>query len=213
MVRRGQFLERAVIIPGEPTLEGLYHRGTGGGGILIVPPHPERGGSMEGPIVAELAWALTRAGHPTLRFNYRGVGASQGGFDAEAVAFDVERAAEHLSESLDPAARALPLGFVGLGWGGRFARPLVEAGRVDTVVWVMPDDPQGLARLAGLTVEVIAVMPQETERATIDAVKAQTDALKHGRWSIVAGADGAFRRGLVDLGKGVVTAFSALAHP
>src|SRR5438045_9499120 len=33
---------------------------------------------MTVPVIAELAWAITRAGHPTLRFDYRGVGASQG---------------------------------------------------------------------------------------------------------------------------------------
>ncbi|HEX9602795.1 MAG TPA: alpha/beta hydrolase, partial [Myxococcales bacterium] len=44
----------------------------------IASPHPALGGSMTVPTVAELAWALTRAGFPTLRFDYRGVGASQG---------------------------------------------------------------------------------------------------------------------------------------
>ncbi len=33
---------------------------------------------MDHVVGAELAWAVSHAGHPTLRFNYRGVGGSQG---------------------------------------------------------------------------------------------------------------------------------------
>ena len=33
---------------------------------------------MDHVVCAELAWAAARAGHPVLRFNFRGVGASQG---------------------------------------------------------------------------------------------------------------------------------------
>jgi hypothetical protein len=33
---------------------------------------------MDHVVAAELAWAATQAGHPSLRFNFRGVGASQG---------------------------------------------------------------------------------------------------------------------------------------
>ena len=33
---------------------------------------------MDHVVAAEVAWAAATAGHPTLRFNFRGVGASQG---------------------------------------------------------------------------------------------------------------------------------------
>ena len=33
---------------------------------------------MDHVVLAEIAWATTMAGHPTLRFNFRGVGGSQG---------------------------------------------------------------------------------------------------------------------------------------
>ena len=33
---------------------------------------------MDHVVAAELVWAAARAQHPTLRFNFRGVGASQG---------------------------------------------------------------------------------------------------------------------------------------
>src|SRR2546427_4386216 len=75
MVLSGQYLERSVVV-GE--LDALYHRGTREPPCVIAAPHPALGGSMLSPVVAELAWALTRAGHPTMRFDYRGVGASRG---------------------------------------------------------------------------------------------------------------------------------------
>src|SRR5207253_7708684 len=75
MVLPGQYLERSVVV-GE--LDALYHRGKREPPCVLASPHPALGGSMIAPVIAELAWALTRAGHPTLRFDYRGIGASRG---------------------------------------------------------------------------------------------------------------------------------------
>src|SRR5688500_17664222 len=103
MVRRGEYLERAVVIPGRSgTLEGLFHRGAKAPALLIASAHPFDGGSMESPIIAELAWAATRNGHATLRFNYRGVGASEGAFgDADDSLADAIEAAEQLRTSVE----------------------------------------------------------------------------------------------------------------
>lgn len=60
-------------------LEGLFHRGEAGKlPAVIAPPHPLLGGSMDSPVCNELAYACFRTGHPSLRFNFRGVGASRG---------------------------------------------------------------------------------------------------------------------------------------
>lgn len=75
MVLAGQYLERSVVVGG---LDALYHRGTRDPACVIASPHPAMGGSMTSPVIAELAWALTRGGHPTLRFDYRGVASSRG---------------------------------------------------------------------------------------------------------------------------------------
>lgn len=79
MVSKGQFLERPTLIPlGKWVLEGVSHRGTRSPLLLVLPPPPSEGGGMDHVVGAELAFAAAGAGHPCLRFNYRGVGASQG---------------------------------------------------------------------------------------------------------------------------------------
>jgi len=79
VVLRGQFLERpALIQAGDFVLDGLSHRGGKRPPLLIVPAPPGEGPGMDHPLCAELAWAAASAGFPTLRFNFRGVGASQG---------------------------------------------------------------------------------------------------------------------------------------
>lgn len=80
MVLKGQFLERPTLIPvnDELVLEGVSHRGELRPGLLVLPPPPFEGSGMDHVVGAELAFAVSHAGHPTVRFNYRGVGGSQG---------------------------------------------------------------------------------------------------------------------------------------
>lgn len=49
---------------------------------VICHPHPLFGGTMDNKVVTTLARAVTRAGGAALRFNFRGVGASQGAHGA-----------------------------------------------------------------------------------------------------------------------------------
>ena len=77
-----------IVVPGAGlTLEGVWQKGEGRGAV-IAPPHPEYGGSLEHPVISELAYALYKAGVASLRFNWRGVGASQGVTSGEASAAD-----------------------------------------------------------------------------------------------------------------------------
>ena len=48
---------------------------------VVCHPHPLHGGTMHNKVVHTLARALQEQGMPTLRFNYRGVGASAGAYD------------------------------------------------------------------------------------------------------------------------------------
>src|SRR3569623_2927047 len=57
--------------------EGQLRRGT----AVIAHPHPLFGGTMDNKVVQTVARAFVQSGWVTLRFNFRGVGASQGAPD------------------------------------------------------------------------------------------------------------------------------------
>ena len=50
-------------------------------GVVITHPHPLYGGNMDNPVVDAIRRAYAQCGYTTLRFNFRGVGGSQGRHD------------------------------------------------------------------------------------------------------------------------------------
>ncbi len=64
-------------------LEGRYHHGTMQNApiALLLHPQPQHGGTMNNKVVYAMYHAFVRRGFSTLRFNFRGVGRSQGRFD------------------------------------------------------------------------------------------------------------------------------------
>ncbi|MBF0562086.1 MAG: alpha/beta hydrolase [Alphaproteobacteria bacterium] len=67
----------------EGRLEGRYHHSKRSGApiALILHPHPQGGGTMNNKVVYTLFRAFAHRGFSVLRFNFRGVGRSQGLFD------------------------------------------------------------------------------------------------------------------------------------
>ena len=73
-----------IIINGpEGRLEGRYSHSRDGNApiALLLHPHPQHGGTMNNKVVYTLYHSFVRRGFSTLRFNFRGVGRSQGTFD------------------------------------------------------------------------------------------------------------------------------------
>jgi len=67
---------------GDLTLEGLLANPVAGAPAAVVcHPHPMYGGSMQNNVVEAILAAMWQAGYATLRFNFRGVGASEGEHD------------------------------------------------------------------------------------------------------------------------------------
>jgi len=74
--------ERQVFIPGENLrLEALLDLVDGTTGVVVTHPHPLYGGDMENGVVESIVRVYRSKGYSTLRFNFRGVGMSQGRYD------------------------------------------------------------------------------------------------------------------------------------
>lgn len=73
--------ERAIISSGELQIEGLLGNLPGDKGVIVTHPHPLYGGDMYNNVVEAIVQAYREKEYSTLRFNFRGVGSSQGVHD------------------------------------------------------------------------------------------------------------------------------------
>ena len=73
--------EKCILHSQEFELEGLFDKSSQNQAVIITHPHSLYGGSMRNPVVEAIRTAYKNNGFTTLRFNFRGVGNSQGNFD------------------------------------------------------------------------------------------------------------------------------------
>ncbi|KIP89661.1 MULTISPECIES: alpha/beta fold hydrolase [Pseudomonas] len=91
------------------------------GVALICHPNPVQGGTMLNKVVSTLQRTARDAGYHTLRFNYRGVGASAGSHDMGSGEVDDAEAVAHWLRERYPE---LPLTLLGFSFGGFVAASL-----------------------------------------------------------------------------------------
>tara|TARA_Y100000590_G_scaffold463464_1_gene630266 strand:+ start:2648 stop:3292 length:645 start_codon:yes stop_codon:yes gene_type:complete len=73
-----------ILISGpEGKIEAKYHHNNNNESpiVLVLHPEPSKGGTMDSKIIFELYKIFIRNGFSTIRFNFRGVGRSEGSFD------------------------------------------------------------------------------------------------------------------------------------
>lgn len=97
------------------------------GVALVCHPHPLGGGTMHNKVVFRAAAGLVDAGLITLRFNFRGVGASGGEHDGAAEKQDVRDALDYLAENYPDQ----PITLAGFSFGTRIGS---EVGMTDARV-------------------------------------------------------------------------------
>ncbi len=197
-------LEKAVAIPldgGVLALEGVFIASRAGdGGAVIAPPHSLQGGSMDSPVVNELAYACEKAGIASLRFNWRGVGASAGepSGDAAHADADFQSALVHLEETVTGRVVACGYSF-GAAAALRAAR---GHARVDRLVLVSPPpvlvDPEALAGFSG---RVLVVVGARDDFAPVPEVERMLGAAAHGRLEVVPHANHFFVAGLGEISR------------
>ena len=64
-------------------IEGRFHPAKNRNApiAIVLHPHPQFGGTMNHPIIYQLYYAFAQRNFAVMRFNFRGVGRSQGSFD------------------------------------------------------------------------------------------------------------------------------------
>jgi uncharacterized protein len=219
-MERGQVLERMTLVrSGEDELEALYQSGgVRGQGmpVVLAPSHPRWGGTMDAAACGEIVWCLARRGHPTLRFNWRGVGASRGASrvpwpesgppaSAHPTSGALADGAADLEAAISQHAGGAPCAVIGIGFGAAVAarvaarHPLVErAVLVAPPVAALPFDFEALAA-AGVIVTLFAGAEDTL------APPAALAAAAGGGFGVqvIAGAGHGFSRGLSELGRRV----------
>jgi alpha/beta superfamily hydrolase len=198
--------ERQIAIPmrgGPFALEGIFVAGEGepGAGAVIAPPHPLYGGSMDSPVVAEIAHACARAGLATLRFNWRGIGASAGEPSGERADADEDYAA-----ALDHLAGTVvgPLCVCGYSFGAAAAlRAASRSRRVHAAILVAPPpsliDPAALGEVR----RALVIAGEEDRIAAADGLRALVAERRNASLVVVPEADHFFGAGLAEIGRAV----------
>lgn len=125
-------------------------------------PHPLHGGTMHTKALYQTAKALTRVGVAAVRFNFRGVGASAGTFDAGPGEQDDFRAALTFAGQ---RFRGLPLWAAGMSFGSWIALSVgADDPRVSLLLGVAPPvDRYDFSALAACTKPKFFVHGEEDE--------------------------------------------------
>lgn len=130
--------EESVLFPsGDLQLEGrLWRRERQGEAFVLCHPHPQYGGDMSNNVVMAMATAFQDRDVSTLRFNFRGVGDSEGSFGIGIdERLDVEAAIDLLETQLEP--RGIHIG--GYSFGAHVGLYVASVDdRVDGFVGVAP---------------------------------------------------------------------------
>jgi uncharacterized protein len=170
---------------GGPSLAARWHGpGAPVRAVVLCHPHPLYGGSMHSPIPLSVAKELSEQGRERvawIRFDFRGVGASEGSFDDGRGEVDDVRAAMAWARGAAPGAPISLCGHSFGSWVGLRAAAVDGAG-VDRVLLVAPstrffdfhDDAVGQVRFGGKTAIFVGT---EDELCDVDEARILADEL------------------------------------
>lgn len=196
------------------TLEGAWSNPPGEitGVVVLAHPDPRQRGTMSAPLIKSLAGNLSDAGLAVLRFNFRGVGHSEGqpGDGTDEVA-DVDAAARFAGE----AHPDRPVGIAGwsfgaavaLRWQAETASTIPYAG-IAPPVWFPDDrgkvlpDPESL-----VAADRLFVIGDRDQFTAVDDLRAYTAAIG-ARLEVLEGSDHFFFFREDAVGRALVKHFS-----
>ena len=163
------FEQSIFFVAGSLRLEGRLSLASGPNAAIITHPHPLYGGDLDNPVVAALVEIYRRRDYTTLRFNFRGVGASEGHYaDGRGEQDDVRAAAAHL-EGLGKTVTDL----VGYSFGAwvnlRLNPPLATVHR--QLVVAPPVALLEFSDIAALRAEPLVIVGDRDDFAPLDLLR------------------------------------------
>ncbi len=172
------------------------------GSALILHPHPEQGGTMQNKVVHTLARAFQHRGMRSLRFNFRGTGASDGEFDDAEGEYDDAVAAMHYLAQRWPDS---PLWIAGFSFGAAIAIRVAAGQVVSGLVSVAPAVSRFVGKLEKQpTCPWLIVHGDKDEVVPVDDSVAWVNGLDPGpELQVFSGAGHFFHGRLVELREAV----------
>jgi alpha/beta superfamily hydrolase len=191
-----------IALPEGGSLEGVFVAGAAGSrrGAVVAPPHPLYGGSIESPVLSEIAHACTKVGIASLRFNWRGVGASTGAPSGDAADADADyRAAlDHMGETVEG-----PLLACGYSFGAAAAvRAALGEPRAERLVLVAPPPellPEGA--FAELARPALVLVGECDFLVEPDRLRGLAESAGGVKLEVIPDADHFFGAGLAELSR------------
>ena len=170
---------------------------------------------MENPVVVRAAEVCREAGLSTLRFDFRGVGASTGTFDdGRGEQDDLCAALDHLAGALPDGA---PVAALGYSFGAAVAARVGMRRSVAALALIAPalamSAPADLGDLATFDRPVLVVAGTADPYCPLEALERLARAVPHATVRTVDGADHFFLGKLFSLGEIVGAWAHALAKP
>lgn len=190
-------------LPTGASLDGLWlpERGAGGarGGAVVAAPHPLMGGSMDSPVTTEIGMAASDAGFVSLRFDWRGVGASAGSPSGDVADADVDYRAGLAFVEEGVAGPILGCGY---SWGAlAAARVCLAAPRVQKLILIAPPPAMlDAAALAACGKAILVVVGDRDPYVPLDVLQETLDVVDRMQLIVLEGVDHFFMTGLGELG-------------
>lgn len=164
------------------------------GTVVLAHPHPMYGGTMHNPVVFHTAHELHRNGWTTLRFNFRGVGKSEGIHDEGRGEVDEVASALTWVRGLAPDKPSFLVGYSFGAWCGY--RYLVQTHDLTGFVAIgLPVEKYDFSEINDLRIPFAVIQGDRDEFGDLHRVRSVLRKAKpHGRLYVVPGATHLFTR-------------------
>jgi uncharacterized protein len=178
-------------------------------GVVLCHPHPLYGGDKDSHVVVRAAEACAARNVATLRFNFRGVGASTGKHDdGRGEQQDVRAALAELHRRFPAGA---PVGLAGYSFGAAVAAAVAKDTPIGGLALIAPPVRMTPLTPPAVTGPFLIIVGTEDQYCPPESLKALRDSRPEITLTVIDGADHFFFGALDDLGAAVEGWAAALA--